>query len=175
MQKLRNEELGRKTIEDYKQSQKIPVTVILENVRSALNVGSVFRSADSFLIEKIILTGFTATPPHKEVLKTALGATESVDWEYIPESHSVIKLLRDKNYSVYAIEQVVNSLKLNNIKLNINPVAIIFGNEVGGVSQETINLCDGCIEVEQFGTKHSLNISVCAGIVLYHFSGLYRK
>lgn len=175
MQKLRNEELGRKTIEDYKQSKKIPITVILENVRSALNVGSVFRSADSFMIEKIILAGFTATPPHKEILKTALGATDSVNWEYVSEILLAIKQLKEENYKVFAIEQAVNSLTLQNIETSVNAVAIIFGNEVTGVDQETINNCDGCIEIEQYGTKHSLNISVCAGIVLYHFSKLYRK
>lgn len=176
MQKLRNEELGRKTIEDYKQSQKIPLVVILENVRSAMNVGSVFRTADSFSIQKIILTGFTSTPPHKDILKTALGATVSVEWEHIPHTYESIITLKEKGYKIFAIEQAVNSHKLHQFRAdNQQPVAIIFGNEVNGVSQETIDACDGCIEIEQYGTKHSLNISVCAGILLYHFSGLFRK
>jgi 23S rRNA (guanosine2251-2'-O)-methyltransferase len=177
MQKLRNEELGRKTIEGYKQSQKIPLTVILENVRSALNVGSVFRTADSFLIEKIILSGFTATPPHKEILKTALGATDSVDWEYADSSLKIITSLKETGYKVYAIEQAVNSFKLQKFSdsEDLKKAAIVFGNEVNGVSQESINACDGCIEIEQYGTKHSLNIAVCAGIVLYELSKMFRK
>lgn len=166
MKKLKLDELGRIPVEEFKASQKIPLVIILEDIRSALNVGSVFRSADAFPVEKIILTGITAQPPHKDILKTALGATDSVEWEFVEKLNDVISGLKSKGYSVYAIEQTDNSTMLTHF-YPINKAAVIFGNEVGGVKTETILSCDGCIELPQYGTKHSLNIAVCAGIVIY--------
>ena len=168
MRKLGMEELNRKTVEEFRQADKIPVIAILENIRSAYNVGSVFRTADAFLIEAIYICGYTATPPHKEITKTALDAQNSVEWKYFENSKIAIADLKEKNYKIYAIEQVTNSLLLQNLPgLNQNKIAFVFGNEVSGVEQETIELCDGCIEIPQFGMKHSLNISVAAGIVLW--------
>ena len=168
MRKLSMDELNRKTITEFIDAKKFPVTVILENIRSAYNVGSVFRTADSFLIESIIITGYTATPPHKEIKKTALGAEDSVQWKYVKETQEAIKLLREKNYLVFAVEQASESISLE--KINFPPdqkIAFVFGNEVSGVDETTIALCNGCIEIPQFGVKHSLNISVAAGIVLW--------
>ena len=168
MRKLGMEELNRKTVDEFKRAEKIPVIAILENIRSAYNVGSVFRTADAFLIESIYICGYTATPPHKEITKTALDAQNSVDWQYFENSKLAIADLKERDYKVYAIEQVTNSLSLENLStLNPDKIAFVFGNEVSGIEQETIELCDGCIEIPQFGMKHSLNISVAAGIVLW--------
>lgn len=168
MRKLGMEELNRKTVDEFKRAEKIPVIAILENIRSAYNVGSVFRTADAFLIESIYICGYTATPPHKEITKTALDAQNSVDWKYFENSKLAIADLKERGYKVYAIEQVTNSLSLENLSvLEPNKIAFVFGNEVSGVEQETIELCNGCIEIPQFGMKHSLNISVAAGIVLW--------
>ncbi len=168
MRKLGMEELNRKTVDEFRRAEKIPVVVVLENIRSAYNVGSVFRTADAFLIEAIYICGYTAKPPHKEITKTALDAQNSVDWKYFENAKLAIAELQEENYKIYAIEQVTNSISLENFsELKENKVAFVFGNEVSGVEQETIALCDGCVEIPQFGMKHSLNISVAAGIVLW--------
>lgn len=162
------EELNRKSVDEFKAAQKFPVVAILENIRSAYNVGSVFRTADAFLIESVFITGYTAKPPHKEIAKTALGAQDSVDWKYFDTTKTAIEHLKQNQFKIFAVEQVTRSVSLENISnLSINKVAFIFGNEVSGVDQEIISLCDGCVEIPQFGMKHSLNISVAAGIVLW--------
>ncbi len=168
MRKLLNSELERKTVDDFKLAQKTPLILILDDVRSLHNIGSVFRTSDAFLIEKIYLCGITAVPPHKEIHKTALGATETVDWEYSKDVVSVIEKLKTEQISVYAIEQVENAVLLNDFQVDKNSkYALVFGNEVYGVSQKAIEMCDGTIEIPQLGTKHSLNISVSAGIVVW--------
>jgi 23S rRNA (guanosine2251-2'-O)-methyltransferase len=166
MRKLSMEELGRKSVEEFKESPKIPVIAVLENVRSAYNVGSVFRTADAFLIEAIYITGYTAKPPHKEIKKTALGAEDTVDWKHFPSAADAIQYLKNNGYKVYAVEQVENSISLEKFKAT-DKVAVIFGNEVTGVEQSTIALCDGTIEIPQLGMKHSLNIATAAGVVLW--------
>ena len=167
MRKLKNEDLQRITIEQFKKIKKTPITVIIDNVRSGLNVGSIFRTADAFLIEKIILCGITTTPPHKEIRKVALGSTNSVDWEYEKDTVVAINKLKKLNYYIAAVEQTDNSIKLNNYQKCNKPIAIIFGNEINGVSQNVIDNCDSVIEIPQFGTKHSLNISIACGIVVW--------
>lgn len=168
MQKLSMDALNRKTVEEFKRSQKTPVIAVLENIRSSYNVGSVFRTSDAFLLEGIYLTGYTGTPPHKEIRKTALGAEDSVDWKHFPSAIEAIADLRSKGYKVYAVEQVANSWSLEKINFDAEEkIAVIFGNEVSGVEQETILLCDGCIEIPQLGMKHSLNIATAAGVVLW--------
>ena len=162
------DELNRKSVDEFKDAQKFPVVVILENIRSAYNVGSVFRTADAFLIESVFITGYTAKPPHKEITKTALGAQDSVDWQYFETTKDAIENLKKDQYKIYAVEQVTDSVSLENIsRISIERLAFIFGNEVSGVDQEIISLCDGSVEIPQFGMKHSLNISVAAGIVLW--------
>ena len=168
MRKLSMEELGRKSVDEFKQSDKTPVIVVQENIRSAYNVGSVFRTADAFLLEAIYITGYTCIPPHKEIKKTALGAEESVDWKHFANATEAIKTLKENGYKIYAIEQAVNSQMLQKIQFKPNEkIAVIFGNEVTGVEQETILQCDGCIEIPQLGMKHSLNIATAAGVVLW--------
>jgi tRNA G18 (ribose-2'-O)-methylase SpoU len=168
MKKLSMDELDRKTVDEFKRSEKFPVVVVLENIRSMHNVGSVFRTADAFLIEAIYICGYTAQPPRKEIDKTALGATETVEWKYFPCTKDAVEELRKNEYKIFAIEQVNKSISLEKFtEANTDKVALIFGNEVSGVETETISLCDGCIEIPQFGMKHSLNISVAAGIVLW--------
>jgi tRNA G18 (ribose-2'-O)-methylase SpoU len=168
MQKLSMEELNRKTVEEFKRSDKTPVIAVLENIRSAYNVGSVFRTADAFLLEGIYLTGYTCIPPHKEIKKTALGAEDSVEWKHFTHAGDAIDELKSRGYKIYAIEQVQNSLSLEKIPFShIEKIAVIFGNEVSGVEQETILKCDGCIEIPQLGMKHSLNIATAAGVVLW--------
>lgn len=168
MRKLANSELGRKSIEDFKEAEKTPLILILDDIRSLHNIGSVFRTADAFLIEKIYLCGITATPPNKEIHKTALGATDTVTWEYTKDVTEVITKLQAEDTEVWAIEQVENSVYLNDFMPEANKkYALVFGNEVKGVSQEAIKLCSGTIEIPQLGTKHSLNISVSAGIVVW--------
>jgi len=170
MRKLENSELERKSIEDFKQAEKTPIIIILDDIRSLHNIGSVFRTSDAFLIEKIYLCGITATPPNKEIHKTALGATETVSWEHNNNVLEVIENLQKENVLVYAIEQVENALFLDEFQPNKNKkYALVFGNEVYGVSQEAIKLCDGSIEIPQLGTKHSLNISVSTGIAIWDF------
>ena len=168
MRKLSMDELNRKSVDEFKDAKKIPVVVILENIRSAYNVGSVFRTADAFLIEFIFITGYTAKPPHKEITKTALGAQDSVDWKYFETTKEAIEELKKNEYKIFAVEQVTDSISLENIsRFALDKTAFIFGNEVSGVDQEIISLCDGSVEIPQFGMKHSLNISVAAGIVLW--------
>ena len=168
MRKLENKELQRKTVEDFKEAKKTPLLIVLDDIRSLHNIGSVFRTADAFLIEKIYLCGITAVPPNKEIHKTALGATETVTWEYQKDVLSVIEKLKNENISVFAIEQVENAVFLQDFKVDTTKkYALVFGNEVYGVSQNAIALCDGSIEIPQLGTKHSLNISVSAGIVVW--------
>lgn len=168
MQKLSMDELNRKSPEEFKRSQKTSVIVVLENIRSAYNVGSVFRTSDAFLLESIFLTGYTAQPPHKEIKKTALGAEETVEWMYFPNAIEAIDYLKSIKYKVYAVEQVKNSLSLENLQIGSHEkIAIILGNEVSGIEQETILACDGCIEIPQLGMKHSLNIATAAGVVLW--------
>ncbi len=162
------EELDRLTKEEFQTSEKSPIVVVLENVRSMHNVGSVFRTSDAFLVEKIYLCGFTPNPPHREIQKTALGATESVAWEAIAETPVLINKLKQEGYLVYAVEQIHNSVALNEFTPSIDSkIALVFGNEAEGVSEEAILACDGAIEIPQFGSKHSFNISVSAGIVLW--------
>jgi 23S rRNA (guanosine2251-2'-O)-methyltransferase len=168
MRKLANDELGRKSIEDFKQAEKTPLIIILDDIRSLHNIGSVFRTADAFLVEKIYLCGITATPPNKEIHKTALGATDTVAWEYSKSVTDLIETLKADGVSVWAIEQVENAVFLNDFTPEKDKkYALVFGNEVKGVSQEAIKLCDGSIEIPQLGTKHSLNISVSVGIVVW--------
>ncbi len=168
MQKLSMDDLNRKTVEEFKRSLKTPVIAVLENIRSAYNVGSVFRTADAFLLEAVYITGYTAQPPHKEIKKTALGAEDSVRWKHFVSASAAIADLKDNGYKVYAVEQVVNSQLLQKINFSsIEKIAVIFGNEVTGIEQDTILKCDGCIEIPQFGMKHSLNIATAAGVVLW--------
>ena len=173
MRKLENSDLERKSVEDFKEAKKTPLIIILDDIRSLHNIGSVFRTADAFIIEKIYLCGITAVPPNKEIHKTALGATETVNWEYKKEVLDVIVSLKKEGTVVYAIEQVENAVYLQDFKVENNKkVALVFGNEVFGVSQKAIALCNGTIEIPQLGTKHSLNISVSVGIVVWD---LFRK
>lgn len=168
MRKLANSELQRLEIEEFKKATKTPLIVILDNIRSLNNIGSVFRTCDAFLIEKIFLCGITATPPNKEIHKTALGATESVDWEYVESTISVVERLKSEGIRVISVEQTEKSVMLNNFQPNsATKYAVIFGNEVKGVEQEVVSASDGVIEIPQYGTKHSLNISVSAGIVIW--------
>ena len=168
MRKLSMQELNRKSVEEFRQSDKVPIIAVLENVRSAYNVGSVFRTADAFLIEAIYLCGYTAYPPHKEIKKTALGAAETVSWKHFKNITEALEDIRQLGYNLYAVEQAVDSYKLQAISYEPDEkIAVVFGNEVTGVEQATIEQCDGCIEIPQLGMKHSLNISVAAGIVLW--------
>lgn len=168
MRKLENKELERKSVADFKEAQKTPLIIVLDDIRSLHNIGSVFRTADAFLIEKIYLCGITAVPPNKEIHKTALGATETVAWEYQKEVVNVIETLKKEDVTVLAIEQVENAVFLQNFEIEKGKkYALVFGNEVYGVSQKAIEVCDGSIEIPQLGTKHSLNISVSAGIVVW--------
>ncbi|HMW67641.1 MAG TPA: RNA methyltransferase [Chitinophagaceae bacterium] len=168
MRKLSMTELGRKSVAEFKESAKFPFIIILENIRSAYNVGSVFRTADAFLIEAIYIVGYSAKPPHKEIKKTALGAEETVEWKYFKTTAEAIDELRSKDFQVFAAEQAEGSYLLHEIKTEIEEkIAIIFGNEVTGVEQSVIEICDGCIEIPQLGMKHSLNIATAAGVVLW--------
>jgi 23S rRNA (guanosine2251-2'-O)-methyltransferase len=173
MRKLKNSELGRLNVEDFKKTDKIPLIVILDNIRSLNNIGSVFRTSDAFLIEKIYLCGITAQPPHKDIHKTALGATESVEWEYVEDTLSLVEKLKAEKLKVLAIEQAENSTMLQDFIVEPNQkYAIVMGNEVKGVQQEVVSASNYCIEIPQFGTKHSLNISVSCGVVLWD---LFKK
>ncbi|NLD23681.1 MAG: RNA methyltransferase [Bacteroidales bacterium] len=168
--KLKLEELNRISIKEFQETEKIPLVVVLDNVRSQNNIGSVFRTSDSFLVEEIILCGITATPPNTEIHKTALGAEDSVNWRYFEDTIIALNTLREEGYNIYSIEQAENSLSLEALQLNKQKkYAVILGHEVHGVMQEVINLSDGCIEIPQYGTKHSLNVSVTAGIVIWDF------
>ena len=170
MRKLKNNELGRIDVAEFKQIPKTPLIVILDDIRSLNNIGSIFRTADAFIIEKIILCGITASPPNKDIQKTALGSTESVDWEYQKNVSLVIENLKKEGVYIWSIEQTENSSKLNKLKISNNHKhAIILGNEVKGVSQNAIDLSDNVIEIPQFGTKHSLNVSACSAILIWEF------
>lgn len=176
MRKLKLEELNRKTVEEYKESEKIPLTVILDDIRSGVNVGSFFRSADAFLIQKLILAGITPTPPHREITRTAIGATSSVDWEYAENIVEVVKTLAEEGKEIIIIEQTDDSVPLGRWSIDSDKeYAVVFGNEVNGVNQDILPFAKKAIEIEQFGTKHSLNVSVCAGIVFWYFSQQFRK
>ncbi|MGB7785144.1 MAG: RNA methyltransferase [Salinimicrobium sp.] len=166
--KLRNSELDRKSIAEFRQAEKTPIIVILDNVRSLNNIGSVFRTSDAFLIEKIYLCGITATPPHKDIQKTALGATDAVEWEYVEDALELVERLQQENYRTFAIEQAENAVMLNEFTPQKGEkFAFIFGNEVKGVQQKLVSASDGVIEIPQLGSKHSLNISVSAGVLLW--------
>lgn len=170
MRKLSMEELGRKSVEEFRRSEKLPVVVVLENIRSAYNVGSVFRTSDAFLVTAIYITGYSAKPPHKEVKKTALGAEETVDWKHFKNATEAIEELRGLGYSIFAVEQAEQSIPLQEAtERTREKIALVFGNEVTGVEQSTIHLCDGCIEIPQLGMKHSLNIATAAGVVLWEY------
>ncbi len=174
--KLANKELDRKTVEAFRHAAKIPLTIVLDNVRSLNNIGSVFRTADAFLVEAIYLCGFTATPPHRDIHKTALGATESVEWRHYEKTSEAIAELKNKNYHIVCLEQTEVSIPLTAFcpQKQIS-YAMVFGNEVRGINQEVIDISDICIEIPQYGTKHSFNIAVSAGIVLWDFHNKIRK
>ena len=205
MRKLRTIEMNRLTIEQFKEAEKLPLIVVLDDVRSLYNVGSVFRSCDAFRVEAVYLCGITATPPNAEIPKTALGGEDSVDWEYFKTTEEAVEKLKQKGYFVYSIEQVEGSTKLQNLPEAHNQLfyqgkaaeeekpenpenstfntqhstlpqgyAVIFGNEVKGVKQNIVDMSDGCLEIPQFGTKHSLNVSVTAGIVVWEFAKLLK-
>ncbi|MFD0976574.1 RNA methyltransferase [Salinimicrobium gaetbulicola] len=166
--KLKNSELERKSPDEFKEAKKTPVIVILDNVRSLNNIGSIFRTADAFLLEKIYLCGITATPPHKDIQKTALGATETVAWEYVEDSLSLVEELKQEDIRVFSVEQAENATMLNDfLPEKGKKYALVFGNEVKGVQQKVVSASDGVIEIPQLGSKHSLNISVSAGVVLW--------
>lgn len=170
MRKLKTIELKRKSIEEYKQSDKTKLVVVLDDVRSANNIGSVFRTSDAFLLEKIHLCGITATPPNKDIHKTALDSENSVEWEYFENSVDSISSLKEQGYTIIAIEQTDSSIMLDEFKIDKEAkYALILGNEVKGVNQKLIDLCDNCIEIPQLGIKHSLNVSVCGGMVIWEF------
>jgi len=173
MRKLLNEELDRLSVEEFRKVEKIPITIVLDNVRSLHNIGSVFRTADAFRLEGIYLCGITATPPHREIHKTALGATESVSWQYREETVQAIRELKEKNYKIYSVEQAEDAVMLDQVQLSESQkYALVFGHEIRGVDQQVVDLSDKCIEIPQFGTKHSLNLSVAAGIVVWE---LFRR
>ena len=174
MRKLRMDELGRKSVEAFRSSEKFPVKLLLDNIRSMHNVGSVFRTADAFLLDGIVLTGYTPRPPHRDIHKTALGATETVAWTYFPDASEALDSLRAEGYAIWAVEQTDSSLSLQRFSEMLQPgkLALVFGNEVSGVGQEVLEKVQGSIEIPQFGSKHSLNVSVAAGIVAWE---LIRK
>lgn len=171
MRKRLNEELGRKSLSEYRNSEKSPFTIVLDNVRSHNNIGSIFRTSDAFLVEKILLCGITAKPPHRDIHKTALGATESVEWEYHKSALEAVMNLKDQGYKVISVEQVEGSVALNEfVPEKDKKYLVVFGHEINGVSQEIVDISDHCIEIPQFGTKHSFNIAVSAGIVLWELT-----
>jgi 23S rRNA (guanosine2251-2'-O)-methyltransferase len=171
MRKLGMDELNRKSVDEFRRSEKAPVVVVLDNIRSMHNVGSVFRTADAFLLQAIYLCGYTPRPPHRDIHKTALGATETMDWKYFATTREAVQLLKEEGYKVFAVEQVENSIPLQEFSASMarhsGGLAVVFGNEVTGVGEEALKLCDGCVEIPQWGMKHSLNISIAAGIVLW--------
>jgi 23S rRNA (guanosine2251-2'-O)-methyltransferase len=174
MRKLSMDDLNRKTAEEFKKASKLPVVIVLDNVRSMNNVGSVFRTADAFLVHAIYLCGVTATPPHREIQKTALGATETVTWKHFETTMEAITFLKNEGYKIYAVEQADKSVMLDEFIPAQGNMALVFGNEVSGVEQAVIDVCDTCIEIPQFGTKHSLNISVSAGIVVWEIQKIFK-
>ena len=176
VKKLKLEELNRIDVETFKETKKLPIVIVLDNFRSALNVGSIFRTSDAFLIHEVVLCGITATPPHKEILKTAIGANHSIDWSYEKSVVTAVKNLKNEGYIIVGIEQTNSSIPLNDFVVDVNTkYAILLGNEVEGLSSSVLEHTDVFIEIPQFGTKHSLNVSVCGGIVIYHFSKEFLK
>lgn len=173
IKKLKLDELNRLSVEEYKEAEKFPIVAIMDNVRSMHNVGSVFRTCDAFRVAKLFLCGITPTPPQREIHKTALGAEESVEWEYYKEGVELVKKLKSENYFIISLEQTENSVSLLDFSLPNQPIALILGHEVEGVAQEIIQLSDISLEIPQFGTKHSLNVSVAAGIALYQLLNLH--
>ena len=167
MRKLSMDDLNRKTAEEFKKATKLPVVIVLDNVRSMNNIGSVFRTADAFLLEAIYLCGVTAQPPHREIQKTALGATETVNWKHFATTLEAVNTLKNEGYNVYAVEQADESTMLDKFMPEEGKIALVFGNEVSGVEQAVIDVCDACIEIPQYGTKHSLNLAVSVGIVVW--------
>ncbi len=171
MRKLRTIEMNRLSIEEFREAPKLPLVVVLDNVRSLYNIGSIFRSCDAFRVKSVYLCGITATPPNAEIHKTALGGEDSVEWKYFEKTEDVIQQLRQEDYFIYSIEQVENSTRLQNLSLDATKTyAVVFGNEVKGVSQNVVDLSNDCLEIPQFGTKHSLNVSVATGIVIWEFA-----
>ncbi len=169
--------MHRLSVEEFRDSEKIPLTVVLDNVRSQNNIGSVFRTSDAFRVEHIALCGICSTPPHRDIHKTALGAEESVEWSYHEETADCLHYLKERGYKIYAVEQVDDSIKLGDSKIEIDnsKLAIVFGNEVEGVQESLLPLCDGCLEIPQYGTKHSLNVSCAAAIVIWEITKLMRQ
>ncbi|MEG1586845.1 MAG: RNA methyltransferase [Bacteroidales bacterium] len=170
MKKLTITELNRISKDEFKQTKKIPLIIVLDNVRSLNNIGSVFRTSDAFLVEAIYLCGISSPPPNPEIHKTALGAEDSVDWEYFEDTHNAVDKLKSNGYTVYAVEQVSGSMMLDKIQLDSElKYAVVMGNEVKGVQQTVVDKCDGCVEIPQFGTKHSLNVSVTTALIIWDF------
>ncbi|MGX8712259.1 MAG: RNA methyltransferase [bacterium] len=179
MKKLTTEEMHRLTVEEFRESEKLPLTVVLDNVRSLNNIGSIFRTSDAFRVEHIALCGITATPPHREIHKTALGAEETVEWSYHETTVECVNGLKERGYRIYAVEIAHDSIKLGigNEELGIDgkPVAVVFGNEIDGVQEEVMALCDGFLEIPQYGSKHSLNVSCAAAIAIWEISKQFRQ
>jgi len=176
IRKLRLEELGRVDLAKFKSQEKIPIVVILDNIRSGMNVGSVFRTCDAFAIERIILCGISARPPHKEILKTAIGATNSVEWSYEKDVADAVAKIKKEGFEVVGIEQTTGSISLIDLHIDLDKkYAICLGNEVDGISEEVLNQLDVAVEIPQFGTKHSLNVAVCGGIILWHFTNPFHQ
>ncbi len=169
LQKKTMEELNRKEVSEFKSMSKFPLVIILDQVRSGLNVGSVFRTADAFALEAIVCVGYTPIPPHREILKTALGSCDSVSWQYFETIEQAISFWRNKHYKIWALEQTKGSIPMDQMEINGDPTVLILGNEVTGVSDEALQLCDGCWEITQYGTKHSLNVAVSAGMAIYQW------
>lgn len=174
MKKLKLHELGRVSLDEYQEVKKVPIIVVLDNIRSAMNVGSIFRTSDAMAISEIYLCGISATPPNREITKTAIGATDSVEWKYFETTTLAIESLKADDFEIVAIEQTDSSIELMKFTPTKSKLAIILGNEVNGVDSEILHLIDGAIEIDQYGTKHSLNVSVCGGIVIHHLAGLMR-
>ena len=176
MRKLKLHELGRLNPDEFKELEKVPVVVVLDNIRSGMNVGSVFRTSDAFKLERVLLAGITARPPHKEILKTAIGATNSVEWSYTEDIRHAVQELKSNGYQIIGIEQTSKSIELQDFVIDTTTkYAIVLGNEVEGISESILPLIDTAIEIPQYGTKHSLNVSVCGGIVLWHFALPFLK
>ena len=177
MRKLETQEIGRLSEEDFKNAKKLPLVVLLDDIRSFHNTGAIFRTCDAFACEKLYLCGITGCPPHREIYKTALGASETVAWEYYENTFDILKILKEQNYKLVALEIAEDSVKIENFKLtNTNDkIALIVGNEVNGIAQTVLDMCDICVEIPQFGTKHSLNVSVSAGIALWKISDAIRN
>lgn len=176
MKKLTVEEMHRMTVEEFRESEKLPLVVVLDNVRSLNNIGSIFRTGDAFRVERICLCGITATPPHREIHKTALGAEDSVDWSYHEETVECVKELKERGYRIYAVELAHDSLKLDkDTVVTDRPIALVFGNEIDGVQEEVMALCDGFLEIPQYGSKHSLNVSCAAAIAIWETSKQIRQ